>query len=106
MDKESEQSIINHKTYAKQAIKFILTKGVDTNHSLELVWIVVGYVLAIYLRVFWCFFEFFLEILVQVTNQSFFLHIPFPSFDIIRIFPWVDEILMGMLGTYVGDENM
>ena len=24
--------------------------------------------------------------------------IPFPSFDIIRIFPWVDEILMGMLG--------
>ena len=29
---------------------------------------------------------------------GFFLHIPFPSFDIIRIFPWVDEILMGMLG--------
>ena len=30
--------------------------------------------------------------------MGFFLHIPFPSFDIIRIFPWVDEILMGMLG--------
>ena len=39
-------------------------------------------------------------------RMGFFLHIPFPSFDIIRIFPWVDEILMGMLGTYVGDENM
>ena len=32
-------------------------------------------------------------------RMGFFLHIPFPSFDIIRIFPWVDEILMGMLGT-------
>ena len=31
-------------------------------------------------------------------RMGFFLHIPFPSFDIIRIFPWVDEILMGMLG--------
>ncbi len=31
-------------------------------------------------------------------KMGFFLHIPFPSFDIIRIFPWVDEILMGMLG--------
>ena len=30
--------------------------------------------------------------------MGFFLHIPFPSFDILRIFPWVDEILMGMLG--------
>jgi len=30
--------------------------------------------------------------------MGFFLHIPFPSFDIIRIFPWVDEIVMGMLG--------
>ena len=32
------------------------------------------------------------------VRMGFFLHIPFPSFDIIRIFPWVDEILMGMLG--------
>ena len=32
-------------------------------------------------------------------RMGFFLHIPFPSMDIIRIFPWVDEILMGMLGT-------
>ena len=32
-------------------------------------------------------------------RMGFFLHIPFPSFDIIRIFPWVDEILQGMLGT-------
>ena len=32
------------------------------------------------------------------VRLGFFLHIPFPSFDIIRIFPWVDEILMGMLG--------
>ena len=31
-------------------------------------------------------------------KMGFFLHIPFPTFDIIRIFPWVDEILMGMLG--------
>ena len=31
-------------------------------------------------------------------RMGFFLHIPFPSFDIIRIFPWVDEILMGVLG--------
>ena len=34
-----------------------------------------------------------------MIRMGFFLHIPFPSFDIIRIFPWVDEILMGMLGT-------
>ena len=27
-------------------------------------------------------------------RMGFFLHIPFPSFDIIRIFPWVDELLM------------
>jgi len=31
-------------------------------------------------------------------KMGFFLHIPFPTFDIIRIFPWVDEMLMGMLG--------
>ena len=30
--------------------------------------------------------------------MSFFLHIPFPSWDIMRIFPWSDEILQGMLG--------
>ncbi len=28
------------------------------------------------------------------VRMGFFLHIPFPSFDIIRIFPWVDEILV------------
>ena len=33
-------------------------------------------------------------------RMGFFLHIPFPSFDIIRIFPWVDEILQGMLGRF------
>ena len=37
---------------------------------------------------------------------GFFLHIPFPSFDIIRIFPWVDEILMGMLGEAKSDRNI
>ena len=36
-------------------------------------------------------------------RMGFFLHIPFPSFDIIRIFPWVDEILMGMLGNPIID---
>ena len=36
---------------------------------------------------------------------GFFLHIPFPSFDIIRIFPWVDEILMGMLGEEKSDRH-
>lgn len=30
--------------------------------------------------------------------MSFFLHIPFPSWDIMRIFPWDDEILEGILG--------
>ena len=29
---------------------------------------------------------------------GFFLHIPFPSWDIIRIFPWHDLILQGILG--------
>lgn len=29
---------------------------------------------------------------------SFFLHIPFPPWDIFRLFPWADEILQGMLG--------
>ncbi|CAG9820300.1 unnamed protein product [Phaedon cochleariae] len=29
---------------------------------------------------------------------GFFLHIPFPSWDICRLFPWADEILQGMLG--------
>jgi trehalose 6-phosphate synthase/phosphatase len=31
---------------------------------------------------------------------AFFLHIPFPSWDIMRLFPWDDEILQGMLGKY------
>lgn len=30
---------------------------------------------------------------------GFFLHIPFPPWDIFRLFPWADEILQGMLGT-------
>ena len=29
---------------------------------------------------------------------GFFLHIPFPSWDIVKIFPWVDTILQGILG--------
>lgn len=29
---------------------------------------------------------------------GFFLHIPFPPWDIFRLFPWADEILQGMLG--------
>merc|ERR1719341_2340379 len=32
------------------------------------------------------------------VRMGFFLHIPFPSWDIMRIFPWGDEILQGMLG--------
>uniref|UniRef100_A0A146MF01 Alpha,alpha-trehalose-phosphate synthase [UDP-forming] n=3 Tax=Lygus hesperus TaxID=30085 RepID=A0A146MF01_LYGHE len=28
---------------------------------------------------------------------GFFLHIPFPSWDLFRLFPWADEILQGML---------
>lgn len=28
---------------------------------------------------------------------AFFLHIPFPPWDIFRLFPWSDEILQGML---------
>jgi len=31
-------------------------------------------------------------------NIGFFLHIPFPSYEIIRILPWRNEILSGMLG--------
>ncbi len=33
-------------------------------------------------------------------NQSigFFLHIPFPSFEIFRILPWREEILLGLMG--------
>jgi len=31
-------------------------------------------------------------------KMSFFLHIPFPSWDIMRLFPWDDEILEGILG--------
>lgn len=32
---------------------------------------------------------------------GFFLHIPFPSWDIMRLFPWDDEILQGILGKMV-----
>ena len=29
---------------------------------------------------------------------GFFLHIPFPPWDIFRLFPWSDEVLQGILG--------
>lgn len=29
---------------------------------------------------------------------GFFLHIPFPPWDIFRLLPWDDEILLGLLG--------
>ncbi|MCX2679247.1 bifunctional alpha,alpha-trehalose-phosphate synthase (UDP-forming)/trehalose-phosphatase [Galbibacter sp. EGI 63066] len=32
------------------------------------------------------------------TSVGFFLHIPFPSYEIFRIFPWREELLTGMLG--------
>ncbi|WP_224484625.1 bifunctional alpha,alpha-trehalose-phosphate synthase (UDP-forming)/trehalose-phosphatase [Robertkochia aurantiaca] len=32
------------------------------------------------------------------TSIGFFLHIPFPSYEIFRSFPWREEILEGMLG--------
>jgi len=31
-------------------------------------------------------------------KMAFFLHIPFPSWDIVRLFPWVDQLLQGILG--------
>lgn len=31
---------------------------------------------------------------------GFFLHIPFPSWDIMRLLPWDDQVLQGMLGRY------
>lgn len=33
------------------------------------------------------------------TTIGFFLHIPFPSYEIFRTFPWREEILSGMLGS-------
>ncbi|SFU65017.1 trehalose 6-phosphate synthase/phosphatase [Pustulibacterium marinum] len=32
------------------------------------------------------------------TNIGFFLHIPFPSYEVFRTFPWREEVLEGMLG--------
>jgi trehalose 6-phosphate synthase/phosphatase len=32
------------------------------------------------------------------TPIGFFLHIPFPPYDIFRLLPWADEILLGLLG--------
>jgi len=32
------------------------------------------------------------------VHIGFFLHIPFPSFEIFRIFPWREDLLKGMLG--------
>jgi trehalose 6-phosphate synthase/phosphatase len=37
------------------------------------------------------------DVLPEVTI-GFFLHIPFPSFEIFRIFPWREPLLEGMLG--------
>jgi len=31
---------------------------------------------------------------------GFFLHIPFPPWDIFRLLPWDDEILLGLLGEF------
>lgn len=37
---------------------------------------------------------------------GFFLHIPFPSWDIFRLFPRDDEVLQGMLGCdMIGMQN-
>lgn len=33
------------------------------------------------------------------SNIGFFLHIPFPSYEIFRTLPWREEILMGLLGS-------
>jgi len=33
------------------------------------------------------------------TTIGFFLHIPYPSYEIFRTFPWRDEVLEGMLGS-------
>ena len=32
------------------------------------------------------------------VKMAFFLHIPFPSWDIMRLFPWADKLLQGILG--------
>ncbi|MCQ0111272.1 trehalose 6-phosphate synthase/phosphatase [Zhouia amylolytica] len=32
------------------------------------------------------------------TSIGFFLHIPYPSYEIFRVFPWREELLHGMLG--------
>lgn len=31
---------------------------------------------------------------------GFFLHIPFPPWDIFRLIPWSDEVLQGILGIF------
>ncbi|XP_025407559.1 alpha,alpha-trehalose-phosphate synthase [UDP-forming] 2-like [Sipha flava] len=36
--------------------------------------------------------------MVLKFKLGFFLHIPFPSWDIFRLFPWADQILQGLLG--------
>ncbi len=37
--------------------------------------------------------------LVPDARIGFFLHIPFPSPDVVRVFPWCDEVLNGLLGS-------
>ncbi|KAA0197795.1 trehalose 6-phosphate synthase [Hyalella azteca] len=32
------------------------------------------------------------------VKMAFFLHIPFPSWDIVRLFPWASQLLQGILG--------
>jgi trehalose 6-phosphate synthase/phosphatase len=39
-----------------------------------------------------------LRSLVPSARIGFFLHIPFPAFEVLRTLPWRDEILAGMLG--------
>ncbi|RZF33426.1 hypothetical protein LSTR_LSTR009617 [Laodelphax striatellus] len=62
----------------------------------------------IFLLIFECYCEDTIELVKQYKNVcdemnlkckiGFFLHIPFPPWDIFRLFPWADEVLQGMLG--------
>ena len=59
-----------------------------------------------------CFtFSFFFSPFQSLIESSttarlgFFLHIPFPPWDIFRLLPWDDEILLGMLGSFLSIEK-
>lgn len=42
----------------------------------------------------------------QKSRIGFFLHIPFPCFDLLRVIPWARELLLGMLGAdIIGFQN-